>query len=81
MHRSVLLGADTYSSSTDSEPLGIGRNVVLDRVIIDKNASIGDGARIMNEAGVEYADGDGYHIRRGIVIVPKGARIPEGMVI
>jgi glucose-1-phosphate adenylyltransferase len=76
--RSVLLGADTYSASTEGPTLGIGRNVVLDRVIIDKNASIGDGARIVNEAGVLHADGNGYYIRSGIVIIPKGGRIPEG---
>ena len=79
--RAVLLGADTYSASTEPPTLGIGRNVVLDRVIIDKNASIGDGARIVNEAGVQHADGDGYYIRGGIVIVPKGGQIPAGMTI
>ena len=57
--RSVLLGADMYESESAS-PLGIGRDVVLDRVIMDKNASIGDGARLLNEAGVQHADGDGY---------------------
>ena len=36
--RSVLLGADMYASETEA-PLGIGRDVVLDRVIIDKNAA------------------------------------------
>jgi glucose-1-phosphate adenylyltransferase len=80
--RSVLLGADTYSTaSTELPVLGIGRDVVLDRVIIDKNASIGDGARIVNEAGVQHADGDGYYIRSGIVIVPKGGHIAEGSQI
>jgi glucose-1-phosphate adenylyltransferase len=61
--------------------LGIGRNVTLDRVIIDKNASIGDGAQLLNEAGVEHADGDGYHIRSGIIIVPKGGRIAPGTIV
>jgi glucose-1-phosphate adenylyltransferase len=79
--RSVLLGADTYSASTEAPTLGIGRDVVLDRVIIDKNASIGSGARIVNEAGVQHADGDGYYIRSGIVIVPKGGTIPDGFRI
>ena len=36
----------------DRPRLGIGRDVVLDRVIVDKNARIGDGARLVNEAGV-----------------------------
>ena len=33
-------------------PLGIGRNVVLDRVIVDKNARIADGVRLVNDADV-----------------------------
>jgi glucose-1-phosphate adenylyltransferase len=81
IRRSVLLGADTYAESPDGPSLGIGRDVLLDRVIIDKNASIGNGARLLNEAGVNHADGDGYYIRGGIVIVPKGGRVPEGFVI
>jgi glucose-1-phosphate adenylyltransferase len=75
--RSVLLGADQYASA-NSDTLGIGRDVVVDRVIMDKNASIGDGARVLNEAGVLHADGDGYHIRNGIIIIPKGARVLPG---
>jgi glucose-1-phosphate adenylyltransferase len=78
--RSVLLGADMYEADM-SNPLGIGRGVVLDRVIIDKNASIGDGATLVNEAGVQHADGDGYYIRSGIIIVPKGGRIAPGTVV
>ena len=74
--RSVLLGADFYEEEgrRRRSPLGIGRDVVLDRVIVDKNARIADGVRLVNEAGVEDADGDGYYIRNGIIIVPKGAR-------
>jgi glucose-1-phosphate adenylyltransferase len=81
--RSVLLGADFYEESVDPEPiaLGIGRNVMLDRVIVDKNARIGDGARLVNEKKVENADGDGYYIRDGIVIVPKGGTVKPGTVI
>jgi glucose-1-phosphate adenylyltransferase len=55
--------------------------VVLDRVIVDKNARIGDGVRLVNEQGVQEADGDGYFIRNGIIIVPKGGRIPPGIVV
>jgi len=81
--RSVLLGADYYDDGGSGEeiPLGIGRNVVLDRVIVDKNARIGDGARLVNERGIEEADGDGYFIRNGIIIVPKGAKVPAGLSI
>jgi glucose-1-phosphate adenylyltransferase len=82
--RSVLLGADFYE---DGEPrddlpgLGIGRNVTLDRTIVDKNARIGDGARLVNEKNVDHADGDGYYIRGGIIVVPKGGVIRPGTVV
>jgi glucose-1-phosphate adenylyltransferase len=81
--RSVLLGADFYEEETASDaiPLGIGRNVVLDRVIVDKNARIGDGVRLVNEQGIQEADGDGYYIRNGIIIVPKGAHIAPGVCV
>ncbi len=79
--RSVLLGADTYGPEPESGGLGIGRNVTLNRVIMDKNASIGDGARLVNASGVQHADGDGYYIRNGIIIVPKFGRIAPGTVV
>jgi glucose-1-phosphate adenylyltransferase len=82
--RSVLLGADYYEDRVpiDGTPaLGVGRDVVLDRVIVDKNARIGDGARLVNETNIEHADGDGYYIRGGIIVVPKGGVIPPGMVV
>jgi glucose-1-phosphate adenylyltransferase len=81
--RSVLLGADSYEEELESSsiPLGIGRDVVLDRVIVDKNARIGDGVRLVNERGLQEADGDGYYVRNGIIIVPKGARIQPGLVV
>ena len=71
----------TIRSSPTVSPLGIGRDVLLDRVIVDKNARIGDGARLVNERGLEHADGDGYYIRGGIIVVPKGAVIREGTVV
>ena len=81
--RSVLLGADFYEEevAATSVQLGIGREVVLDRVIVDKNARIADGVRLVNDAGVSHADGDGYYIRNGIIIVPKGAEVKAGVAV
>ena len=84
--RSVLLGADFYEDDEEalgdrSVPLGIGADSVLDRVIVDKNARIGRGVRLVNERGVQEADGDNYFIRSGIIIVPKGAVVPDGTVV
>jgi len=87
IRRSVLLGADFYEVD-DNGPvdrgrprLGIGRDVVLDRVIVDKNARIGDGARLTNEAKVDKADGDGYCIRDGVIIVPKDGIVKPGTIV
>jgi glucose-1-phosphate adenylyltransferase len=87
IHRSVLLGADYYEGDETAPPrdgrprLGIGRDVVLDRVIVDKNARIGDAARLANAAGVQEADGPGYYIRNGIIIVPKDGVIEPGIIV
>ncbi|HET9263564.1 MAG TPA: glucose-1-phosphate adenylyltransferase [Vicinamibacterales bacterium] len=79
--RSVLLGADYYDDQIVAQEttLGIGRDVVLDRVIVDKNARIGDGVRLTNARGAADLDGDGFYIRNGIIIVPKGTVIPSGV--
>ena len=83
IEHSVILGADLYEDAPPAglPRLGIGRDVVLRRAIVDKNARIGDGARLTNERGVEEADGDGYFIRSGIVVVPKGGVIAPGTVV
>ena len=85
----LMLGADFYESLEQIDrafahgqpPIGIGSDAVIQRAIIDKNARIGRGVKILNEAGVQNADGPGWFIREGIVIVPKGASIPDGTVI
>jgi glucose-1-phosphate adenylyltransferase len=80
--KSVVNGADFYEAPNHSGPstipLGIGRNCVLERVIVDKNARIGDGCHLTNEAGVQTADGPGYVIRDGIIIVRNGGAVPPG---
>ena len=62
-------------------PIGIGRGTTIERAIVDKNARIGDGARLTNERGLDQADGEGYYIRDGIIVVPKGATIDAGLTV
>jgi glucose-1-phosphate adenylyltransferase len=86
---SLLIGADFYETldemhATEARgipPVGIGADSVIENAIIDKNARVGRGVRILNEARVEHADGDGYFIREGIVIVPKNGIVRDGAVI
>jgi len=80
--RSVLLGADYYqdeSSGYGEVDLGIGRGVVLDRVIVDKNARIAAGVRLANDTNAVDGEGDGWFIRDGIIVVPKGAIVTKGV--
>jgi glucose-1-phosphate adenylyltransferase len=89
IRESLILGADDYESLREIEkaqargvpPLGIGEDAVIERAIVDKNARVGRGVRLVNEAGVKEADGDGYYVRDGIVIIPKGGVVPDGAVI
>ena len=83
IQRSVLLGADFYEADGapargEAPRLGIGRDVILDRVIVDKNARIGDGVRLVNYTEPQDVEGNGYYIRNGIIIVPKDGTIRPG---
>jgi len=79
---SVILGADYYEDwKPASGPLGIGRNCVIERAIIDKNARIGDGCVIRNVEGVIEAEGAGYSIHEGVVIVAKNGVLLPGTKI
>jgi glucose-1-phosphate adenylyltransferase len=78
---SVLLGADTYDERVSETSVGIGPEAVLDKVIVDKNARIGAGARLVNAAGIQDLDGDGYFIRSGIIVVPKNGVVKAGTVV
>src|SRR6266700_109057 len=89
IRRSLLIGADGYETLQDMEAMqtqgipaiGIGAESVIENAIVDKNARIGRGVKILNQAGVKEKDGNGYFIREGIVIVAKNGVIPDGTVI
>ncbi len=88
---SLLMGADFYQTSVDRKgireegniPVGIGAETIIRRAIIDKNAHIGHDVRIINKDNVQEAnrEAQGFYIRSGIVVVLKGAIIPDGTVI
>jgi glucose-1-phosphate adenylyltransferase len=83
IRNSVLMGADFYQDEDPqpkpgSPPLGVGRNAVIEGAIIDKNARIGEGVVITPEGKPVDVDGDNYHIRDGVVVIPKGAVISDG---
>jgi glucose-1-phosphate adenylyltransferase len=89
LRNTLVLGADSYETLQEIEssfaqglpPMGIGADSIIENAIIDKNARIGRGVKIVNAAGVDDKDGDGYFIREGIICVSKSGVIPDGTVI
>jgi glucose-1-phosphate adenylyltransferase len=91
LEASYMMGADYYQTLEDMQAdlaigrpwIGVGEGTIVRRAIIDKNARIGANVRLLNEAGVEEADGPNgsYYIRDRIVIVPKNGLIPDGTVV
>ncbi|MDT4968582.1 MAG: glucose-phosphate adenylyltransferase [Acidobacteriota bacterium] len=91
IENAILMGSDYYQAIEDMRSeiksgtprLGVGENSVIRRAIIDKNTRIGSGVRLVNESGLENADGveGNYYIRDRIIIVPKNAVIPDGTVV
>ncbi|HEX7597515.1 MAG TPA: sugar phosphate nucleotidyltransferase, partial [Polyangia bacterium] len=89
IRNSLLIGADSYETLDEMAaceargvpPIGVGSDSIIEDAIVDKNARIGRGVRIVNQAKTKEKQGDGYFIRDGIVIVLKDAVIPDGTVI
>jgi glucose-1-phosphate adenylyltransferase len=89
LERAVIMGADFYESREDIArnleqglpAVGIGRECEIRNAIVDKNARIGHGVKLINARGAAAETADNYSIVDGIIVVPKGAVIPDGMVI
>jgi glucose-1-phosphate adenylyltransferase len=91
LEAAYMMGADYYQNLEDMQAdlasgrpwIGVGKGTIIRRAIIDKNARIGANVRLLNDAGIEQADGpDGsYYIRDRIIIVPKNGLIRDGTVV
>jgi len=78
----VIMGADYYAGAAGTDPNkappGIGRNCRIERTIIDKNVHIGDNVVITPDGKPANMDSELFHIRDGIVVIPKDTVIPSG---
>lgn len=78
----LLMGVDeAYPDIPGAPPVGIGRGSHIENAIIDKNARIGRDVRLANTDEVQEAEGDGWVIREGIIVVPKNGVVPDGTVV
>ena len=86
LNRVVMMGGDYYETQESiienemlGKPrLGIGQNTTIENAIIDKNARIGDNCVISPEGKPSEMDAPLFHIRDGVVIIPKNGVIPHG---
>ncbi|MER3429529.1 MAG: glucose-1-phosphate adenylyltransferase [Blastocatellia bacterium] len=91
VENSILMGSDYYETIDELRQnvesgkisIGIGRNSIIRRAIIDKNVRIGRDVQLLNENRLDNFDGPGgsYYIRDGIIIIPKNGVIADGTVI
>ena len=85
--RSILMGADYYGffkrePANDKDiRLGIRQNCDIEGAIIDKNSSIGAGTVIKPFPPGTNLEKELYLVIDGIVVIPKGTRIPANTVI
>ncbi len=84
-----IMGSDYYETLADIAKdkaqgiplLGIGNRCYINNAIVDKNCRFGDDARINGGTHLENTDQPLYTIKDGIVVIKKGAIIPNGFVI
>jgi glucose-1-phosphate adenylyltransferase len=83
LRRTLVLGRDSHfpDGPPGCPPVGIGEGAEIENAIIDKNARIGRGVRIVNIDNRREAEGDGWSIRDGIVVIPKNGVVMDGTVI
>lgn len=86
---SYLMGSDYYETMAEMvhnaergvPKLGIGERSYIRNAIIDKNCRIGNDVRINGGNHLENTDHSLYVVKDGIVVIKKGAIIPDGFVI
>lgn len=86
---SYIMGGDYYETLAEMQhaaergipKIGIGERCYIKNAIIDKNCRIGNDVRINGGSHLPNADHSLYTVKDGIVVVKKGAILPDGFVI
>ena len=84
-----IMGNDYYETLEEMDHakeqgipnVGIGHRCYIKNAIVDKNVRIGDDVRINGGSHMENNDHSLYTVKEGIVVIKKGAVIPNGFVI
>lgn len=89
IENTYIMGADFYETLAQIKDLeqegkvtvGIGKRCKISQAIIDKNCRIGDDVQIKGGTHLQNTEHDLYTIKDGIIVVKKGATLPNGFVI
>jgi glucose-1-phosphate adenylyltransferase len=72
-----IMGNEFYEGTKDYSPK-IGHSCRINNAIIDKNVCIGNHVKLVNKDNLTEYDSPDIYIREGIIVVMKGAQIPDG---
>jgi len=82
---SYLMGNDYYQNIDEMKkgftPLGIGQRCFINNTIVDKNCSIGNDVRLNGGKHLDDINTPLYSVRDGIIVVKKGAVLPDGFQV
>ncbi|MBL0133524.1 MAG: glucose-1-phosphate adenylyltransferase [Chitinophagaceae bacterium] len=86
---SYVMGSDFFETMEEMihnvekgiPKLGIGERCYIRNAILDKNCRIGNDVRINGGHHLENTDHSLYVVKDGIVVIKKGAVLPDGFVI
>ena len=89
LRETVIIGADRFETDAERDAnrargrpsFNVGDGCVIERAILDKDCRVGHNVHITNHRNVAREDGKFYSIREGIVVIPKGAEVPDNTVI
>lgn len=80
---SVIMGNDFYEKDdgeTGGSALGIGQNCCIDTAIIDKDVRIGNNV-VISPHGLQDTETELYHIKDGVIVIPKGVVLPDNFTV
>jgi len=80
---SILLGNNYYYRPKNQNlpiKFEIGRDCLIKKAIIDEHVFIGNNVKLINKNKKDFYEGEELHVRDGIIILNRGAFIPDNFV-
>jgi len=81
----IVMGNDYYETMEDmqrvQQPMGIGKDCYIQYAIVDKNCRIGNNVTVQGSSKLEDTETNTYVVREGIIVLKKGAYLPDGTYI